>query len=209
MLYLFRLVCFCCFDMFRATSHHHRPILAPPVDGELHEPNIPQGAHVSPPPWAAMMIISLIWTKHLWYPMVILLIMSYRYILFLWSWSYIVSLSNDDCSLWNDRSWPSWPWGEKKRDRILNNQWFQAIFILFFRYHRIINGSVTTRLPLRKLTRVSQEKQSTNGGCQYCFDALGCTNLPMIVPVPISLSLVKLYPISPETPTHQVAFPRE
>ena len=60
MLYLFRLVCFCCFDMFRATSHHHRPILAPPVDGELHEPNIPQGAHVSPPPWAAMMIISLI-----------------------------------------------------------------------------------------------------------------------------------------------------
>lgn len=97
----------------------------------------------------------------------------------------------------------------EKRDRILNNQWFQAIFILFFRYHRIINGSVTTRLPLRKLTRVSQEKQSTNGGCQYCFDALGCTNLPMIVPVPISLSLVKLYPISPETPTHQVAFPIE
>ena len=121
--------------MFRATSHHHRPILAPPVDGELHEPNIPQGAHVSPPPWAAMMIISLIWTtyiylylyKHLWYPMVILLIMSYRYILFLWSWSYIVSLSNDDYSLWNDRSWPSWPWGERKRNRILNNQWFQWI----------------------------------------------------------------------------------
>ena len=133
------------------------------------------------------------------------------YILFLWSWSYIVSLSNDDYSLWNFR--------RKKRDRILNNQWFQWIdrqklgitrlFSFFFRYQRIINGSVTTRLPLRKLTRVSQEKQSTNGGCQYCFDALGCTNLPIIVPVPISLSLVQLYPISPETPTHQVAFPIE